>query len=135
MVARTPLLALLSLLIAACATTTGPFNYRNGILTDATGHTLYTYSKDTKGNSNCGGACAQRWPPYLAAADDPGGGFFTVITRDDGRRQWTYNGQPLYFNATDYLPGDRKGGGVDGAWSVVRSPILVEPPRGNDGGY
>ena len=40
------------------------------------------------------------------------GGYFTVITRDDGKRQWAFDGKPLYFNATDSRPGDRKGGGV-----------------------
>jgi predicted lipoprotein with Yx(FWY)xxD motif len=27
------------------------------------------------------------------------------ITRDDGRRQWAFDGKPLYFNATDSRPG------------------------------
>jgi hypothetical protein len=32
----------------------------------------------------------------------------------------------LYFNATDSRPGDRKGGGADGVWSVVRSPAAAQ---------
>jgi predicted lipoprotein with Yx(FWY)xxD motif len=29
--------------------------------------TLYTFSKDTTGKSNCSGACAKNWPPAASA--------------------------------------------------------------------
>src|ERR1035441_4495455 len=33
-------------------------------LADSSGNTLYTYSGDTKGVSNCTGSCISSWPPY-----------------------------------------------------------------------
>jgi len=132
----TVIFLLAPLLVAACAAS-GPFTTRNGILASPNGHTLYMYAKDPPGKSTCYGTCASRWPPYLVAQGAPTPEMYTVITRDDGTRQWSYNGQAVYFNATDYLPGDRKGGGVDGVWSVVRMPMLSAPEatRGSDGGY
>jgi predicted lipoprotein with Yx(FWY)xxD motif len=120
--------ALLVALAAGCATQSGPFTYRNNILTTSDGRTLYTYAKDAKGKSTCNGRCADAWPPYLVTSEGNAGGYFTVITRDDGTRQWAFDGKPLYMNATDSRPGDRKGGGVDGVWSVVRSPATMLAP-------
>src|SRR6185437_12433588 len=34
------------------------------IVTDPKGMTLYTYDKDTQGQSNCTGQCAVNWPPF-----------------------------------------------------------------------
>ena len=36
------------------------------VLTTANGMTLYTYDKDTVGQSACYGDCAQYWHPYLS---------------------------------------------------------------------
>ena len=33
------------------------------ILTDSKGNTVYVFAKDSKGMSNCNGACATVWPP------------------------------------------------------------------------
>jgi predicted lipoprotein with Yx(FWY)xxD motif len=126
---------LLALVAAACAAPSGPFAYRNSILTNAEGRTLYVYSKDTAGKTTCIGGCAERWPPYIVTDEGNAGGVFGVIVRDDGRRQWAFNGQPLYFNATDFRPGDRKGGGVDGVWSVVKTQAPVVLPGTSDRGY
>jgi predicted lipoprotein with Yx(FWY)xxD motif len=117
---------LFAALVAGCATQPVPFTYRNNILTTGDGRTLYSYAKDGPGKSNCTGRCADLWPPYLVTTQDREGGYFSVITRDDGRRQWAFEGRPLYFNATDSRPGDRKGGGADGVWSVVRSPAAAQ---------
>jgi predicted lipoprotein with Yx(FWY)xxD motif len=122
-------LVLLVALAAGCATQqSSPFTYRNNILTTSDGRTLYTYAKDTSGKSACTGRCADVWPPYLVTNEGNAGGYFSVVTRDDGRRQWAFDGKPLYLNATDSRPGDRKGGGVDGVWSVVRSPATQSGP-------
>lgn len=118
-----------AVLVAGCATQPAPFTYRNNVLTTGEGRTLYVYAQDAPGKSNCNGRCADVWPPYFVTTDDgKAGGYFTVITRDDGRRQWAFDGKPLYFNATDSRPGDRKGGGADGVWSVVRSPATQSAP-------
>jgi len=113
------------LLLTGCATQPVPFTYRNNILTTGDGRTLYTYAKDTAGKSACNARCADLWPPYLVTQEGDAGGYFSVVTREDGRQQWAFDGKPLYFNATDSRPGDRKGGGADGVWSVVRSPATL----------
>jgi predicted lipoprotein with Yx(FWY)xxD motif len=37
----------------------------------------------------------------MATATDKDMGDWTVITRDDGSKQWAYKGQPLYTYARD----------------------------------
>ena len=116
---------LFAALAAGCATQSAPFTYRNNVLTTGEGRTLYVYAKDAPGKSNCNGRCADVWPPYFVTTDDgKAGGYFS----DGGRRQWAFDGKPLYFNSTDSRPGDRKGGGADGVWSVVRSPATQSAP-------
>src|SRR4051812_34125256 len=69
-------------------------------LTDAKGMTLYTYEKDVDpGKSACVGPCVKQWPPVIASADvDRAAGEWSVITRDDGSKQWAYRGRPLYYS-------------------------------------
>ena len=95
-------------------------------LTASNGMTLYTYAKDTKGVSNCTGACAAAWPPYAVSAPSDINapatvtGTFGTLTRPDGTLQVTYNGMPLYFWKSDVNPGDTTGQGVGGVWFVVK---------------
>ena len=113
----------LALLLAAC---TGmpyaPVKYTNGLMTSDSGMTLYTFDKDTAGSgkSACNGPCAKNWPPFTAGAGDQSGGDWTVITRDDGSRQWAWSGKPLYFWAKDQKPGDATGDGFNNAWRAVK---------------
>lgn len=95
-------------------------------LVAANGMTLYLYTKDTAGVSNCSGECAVNWPPYvpavgkpLVAANDITGALAT-ITRADGSAQLTYKGIPLYFWKSDTKPGDTTGQNVGGVWFVVK---------------
>jgi predicted lipoprotein with Yx(FWY)xxD motif len=88
------------------------------ILTDAKGMTLYTYDKDGTGKSVCTGNCAKNWPPLAAAADAKPMGDWTVVTRDDGSKQWAYKGKPLYGWVKDTKPGDTTGHNV-GAWKMA----------------
>ncbi len=114
--------------LAACATATsmgpgGPGTTRQTglgeVFTDADGMTLYTYDTDTPGKSNCTGLCAVFWPPVIAADTAKSTGRFTTITRDDGTKQWAYNGKPLYGYIIDAKAGDTNGDGVDGVWHVA----------------
>ena len=75
-------------------------------LVDGKGMTLYIFDKDTAGKSNCNGQCATNWPPLTAAADAKPSGDWTVVTRDDGSKQWAYKGKPLYTFHKDAKPGD-----------------------------
>ena len=81
--------------------------------------TLYTFDKDMPGKSNCTGLCAVIWPPVIAAGTAKSTGRFTTIIRDDGTKQWSYNGKPLYGYVSDTKAGDTNGDGVDGVWHVT----------------
>lgn len=96
-------------------------------LSASNGMTLYQYTKDTTGVSNCTGACATAWPPYIVSAvdarsltSDPGiTGQIGTIERANGSLQVTYRGLPLYFFAGDMKPGDTKGEAVNGFTEVA----------------
>lgn len=112
----------LGLLLTACAGGAyAPVKYSDGIVTGANGMTLYTFDKDATGSgkSACNGPCATNWPPFAAGAADQGGGDWSVITRDDGSKQWSYSGKPLYFWSKDQKPGDKTGDGFNKVWHVV----------------
>jgi predicted lipoprotein with Yx(FWY)xxD motif len=91
------------------------------------GMTLYLFTKDTPGISNCSGDCLAKWPPLLVeegqqptlAAGIPGR--LGVIERpDDGTYQVVYNGMPLYYWVNDAQPGDATGQNVGEVWFVVK---------------
>ena len=106
-----------------------PAKIEGGVLTSATGFTLYTFDRDAanSGKSVCNGPCAVNWPPLMAtegwqndhlgqAAHDK----YSVITRDDGKKQWAYKGKPLYFWVKDVKAGDKTGEGVNNVWHVAK---------------
>ncbi len=95
---------------------------KGGVLTDAAGMTLYVFDKDPAGGgkSVCNGPCAQNWPPLKAEAGAAAKGDFSVITRDDGSRQWAYKGRPLYLWAKDQKPGDMTGDGFNNVWHAAK---------------
>lgn len=55
-------------------------------------------------------SCLQAWPAAWAPADARDTGKFSVITRQDGRRQWAYEGYALYTSVLDRKAGDTWGG-------------------------
>jgi len=84
-------------------------------LTDEKGMTLYTYSKDTTGVSNCSGTCITNWPAYGPKTPPttlPTN--ITVITRSDKSLQYAWKGMPLYYFVSDTKAGDATGEGVGG---------------------
>ncbi len=101
-------------------------------LSDRTGFTLYRFDNDRNdadgdgaGDSDCNGGCAVTWPPLYAGASDKPQGDFAIIDREDGSRQWTYQGDPLYFFSGDATTTDVNG--VYGTWFTV-SPAATEEP-------
>ena len=93
----------------------------DGTLTNAAGMTLYTFDKDSAGKSACNGPCAANWPPLAAAGGAAGSGDWSIVTRDDGSKQWAYKGKPLYTWAKDQKPGDKTGDGVaNNAWHTAK---------------
>jgi predicted lipoprotein with Yx(FWY)xxD motif len=92
-------------------------------LTDAEGMTLYLFTNDTPGVSNCEGDCLANWPAFTAEEPLtlPEGvpGELTMIERSDGSMQVAYNGWPLYYWVNDAAPGDTTGHEVGDVWFVV----------------
>jgi predicted lipoprotein with Yx(FWY)xxD motif len=91
------------------------------VLTTANGMTLYTYDKDTVGQSSCYGDCAQYWHPYLSNGTSMPSGKMTLITRSDGSQQWAYDGRPLYTFVQDTSSGQVNGNDFHNNWHVVVS--------------
>jgi predicted lipoprotein with Yx(FWY)xxD motif len=95
----------------------------DGTISNLKGMTLYTFDKDTGDKSACNGTCAENWRPLTAEANEVMGAEFKVITRDDGGKQWTFKGKPLYTYAKDQKPGDKTGDKFNGVWHVAHFPI------------
>jgi predicted lipoprotein with Yx(FWY)xxD motif len=105
---------------AAPPTKTGTTS-KGPALTDQGGMSLYTFDKDSAGKSACNGPCAANWPALKAEAGDQAANSYTVITRDDGSKQWAYKGKPLYTFVKDQKPGDITGDGfLNGAWHLAQ---------------
>lgn len=98
-------------------------------MTDGNGKTLYVFSMDAKGSSECTGGCEIAWPVYytadltvptgVAASD------LATITRADGKKQTTYKGWPLYTYASDVAKGDVNGDGSGGIWFVAKPDYSI----------
>lgn len=93
-------------------------------LVDSAGMTLYIFTKDAPGISNCNGSCATLWPPLLTNGAPTGGAGVTAsmlgtTTRSDGTVQVTYNGWPLYQYSKDAAAGDTNGEGYASFWYVM----------------
>jgi predicted lipoprotein with Yx(FWY)xxD motif len=112
--------------VAGCAGTSGdkagsgPAMAASGVLANHAGMTLYVFDKDADGKSACNGDCAVKWPPLLAGPSDAASGDYGLIARDDGKRQWTYKGRPLYLWFKDQKPGDTSGDGVNNVWHSAK---------------
>lgn len=83
-------------------------------LVDAEGNALYLYLRDDEETSRCDERCAENWPPATVDGEPSvGQGLIGrhvgTIERDDGTRQLTYAGWPLYRYAYDQEAGDTYG--------------------------
>lgn len=117
-----------AILLAACSHMPmsmmgkAPASTVDGVLVGPNQMTLYTFDRDAAGSgkSVCNGPCAANWPPLAAGADAAASGDWSVVTRDDGSRQWAYKGKPVYYWMKDQKPGDRTGDGFNNAWRLAR---------------
>ena len=100
-----------------------PARSADGVMVNARSLTLYTFDQDIAGSgkSTCNGDCAVKWPPLFAAVGASATGDFSIVTRDDDRRQWAYKGKPLYTWPDDQAPGDQFGDNYLKAWRVARN--------------
>ena len=112
--------ALLAVALNAAAQTMPAKKAADGTWTDAKGMSLYVFDRDSGGKSACNGPCATNWPPLMATGDAKASGDWTVVTRDDGSKQWAYKGKPLYTWTKDAKPGDKTGDGVNNVWHTAK---------------
>jgi predicted lipoprotein with Yx(FWY)xxD motif len=117
-------LSLAVAVLAGCAgmggSASAPAKAADGVLTNSAGMTLYTFDRDSAGKSACNGQCAANWPPLMAQGGATDSGNYSVVTRDDGSKQWAYKGKPLYTWAKDQKPGDKSGDGVNNVWHIAK---------------
>ena len=112
--------------LAACSgygmRATSPAMVSDGMLTGSNGMTLYVFDKDVAGSgkSMCNGPCATNWPALMAMDGDAASGDYSIVTRDDGKKQWAFKGKPLYFWAKDMKAGDKTGDGFNNVWHVAK---------------
>ncbi len=101
-------------------------------LVDGKKMTLYYFTKDSAGKSACAGDCVTKWPLFHVDKVMPGAGLnaadFGVITREDGKKQTTYKGFPLYYFFQDKAAGEAKGQGVNNVWYVI-DPAKFPPAK------
>ena len=99
-----------------------PAMLASGALVAPSGMTLYTFDKDAanSGKSTCNGPCAALWPPLMATAADQPAGAYSIVTRDDGARQWAYKGKPVYTYKADQKAGDRSGDNFKDVWHIIK---------------
>jgi predicted lipoprotein with Yx(FWY)xxD motif len=103
-------------------------------LVDKDDRTLYYFSNDVNGASNCTGGCLTEWPVYYvdkASATFDGGlnaaDFNTIITAS-GKPQTTYKGWPLYYYApagVPEAPKETKGEAVGNVWFVAKTNYSI----------
>ena len=94
----------------------------DGVLVTAAGMTVYSFDQDVAGSgkSACSGPCAALWPAVTAAADARSEGALSLLTREDGARQWAYKGKPVYRYSGDARPGDRNGDNFKNLWHIIK---------------
>jgi predicted lipoprotein with Yx(FWY)xxD motif len=100
------------------------------ILTTANGATLYERDRPASdeihifreshgppalgrsfGTATCDEHCAESWSPFTAPAHALPSGYWDVVRRADGRRQWAYKGYALYTYALE-RPGEIRGNDI-----------------------
>ena len=148
-------IALAALVVAACGGSETPaapsraaptVSIKSGVLVDASGKALYTPDEERSGTIRCVGECLTFWLPLEPGSGAPtaGGdvsGKLGVITRDDGSKQVTLDGRPLYRFSEDPAPGKVTGDGFEDdfagthfTWRAVKtSGAQTSPSRATYG--
>ncbi|PVE05927.1 hypothetical protein OIE62_03960 [Streptomyces scopuliridis] len=116
------------------------------ILVDGEARTLYLFEADKQNKSTCTGDCVKIWPPLIvtgkpeAGTGGVKGNLLSTTTRDNGAKQATYNGHPLYRFTGDHKPGDTNGQGdvsFHDTWYVLGTSGKknTTPQQNTGGGY
>ncbi|MEQ9448099.1 MAG: hypothetical protein RLN70_04220, partial [Rhodospirillaceae bacterium] len=83
------------------------------------------------GLTGCDAECEQTWVPYLAGEGERPGGYWSIIERPDGARQWAFAGYALYTYTADE-PGTIRGHDIydlDGKVPNFRGPPMSAGPQ------
>ena len=105
--------------LAQTAPATSADTSKGKSLVNGDGMTLYIFDRDVTANRTAmvnAPAIGFRSSPTV---DAKAAGDFTLVTRDDGRKQWAYKGKPLYTWSKDSKPGDATGDGVNSVWHIA----------------
>jgi len=111
-----------------------PSTALDNIVIDARGFVVYRSDRDTAApsRSSCVGDCLLTWLLVPCADDIRVEGIdrqlVSCLDREDGRRQLTLGGWPLYGYSGDRMPGDTNGHGQDEEWFAVS-------PQGNPASF
>ncbi len=94
------------------------------VLTANNGLTLYSLSAEKHGTFICKGSCLKDWFPLVVAKGVKPTGpvpLGTIKRPDNGRRQVTFKGKPLYTFVDDKRKGQAKGEGIKdvGTWHAA----------------
>ena len=110
-------------------------------VTGKDGMSLYVFLPDEGNTSACNGDCATNWPPLTVediaevTAGDGVTGELGTITRDDGTKQVTLGGAPLYYFRGDAAAGDVNGQAMNDVWylaSAEGTPVGEEDEPGKE---
>jgi predicted lipoprotein with Yx(FWY)xxD motif/plastocyanin len=97
-------------------------------LVDDKGMALYLFTKDELNKSTCVDNCVKNWPIFYSETLQVGPGLnpldFGNITREDGKKQTTFKGIPLYYFVKDAKPGDINGENVNKVWFVIKPSTI-----------
>jgi predicted lipoprotein with Yx(FWY)xxD motif len=120
------LVVLLASSLAACVSMSDGKSIvktENGMLVSMNNMTVYTFDGDQvgSGRSSCYADCEINWPPLLVDQNATSYGDYSILTRDDGKKQFAYKGKPLYYYRLDNKPDETNGNNLaNGAWRIVR---------------
>ena len=94
------------------------------LLADGAGKTLYAHNltKERLGISDSAREMEtpQFWTPVAAKPEEKPVGYWSIVTREDGSRQWAFKGMPLFVHARDVDPGDVNGmRATDRVWRTI----------------
>jgi predicted lipoprotein with Yx(FWY)xxD motif len=117
---------------AAGKVTSSSGHLDRAFLVDGKGRTLYLFEADTSGKSTCDGGCAKAWPPMTVTSTPKAGGdvrqsLLSTTTRNNGDKQVTYHGHPVYYYKGDSRPGETSGQGLN----LFGAKWFVVTPAGN----
>jgi predicted lipoprotein with Yx(FWY)xxD motif len=100
---------------------------RGRLLHNARGFSVYAFDGDSPDRSGCDAACEQRFSPIQAPAAARRHGDWSVFVRENGLRQWSFRGKPLYLFAEDARVHSLAGSDIPG-WRNVYTQEAPPPP-------